>query len=109
MTIRAAALAVLAASALSSAAHAETRQPVAASFTTRGLDLATVEGRARLATRIDRAAAQACYGRDPVQAGKAGLPRDARCIAEVRGDAAASLAALHRQPRVEVGADAAGN
>jgi len=91
MTIRFLALAATAAACLSSAAHAQQREPVSAHVSVAGLNLATVEGRRVLDARIDRAALNACQSR------AAGLQRFAdqqRCRKEMRSDAQVRVAQL---------------
>ncbi|KQM28141.1 hypothetical protein ASE57_07525 [Sphingomonas sp. Leaf11] len=91
MTIRFLALAATAAACLSSAAHAELREPVTARVSVAGLDLASSEGRRLLDARIDAAAQRGC------QSQLTGLRRvtdERRCREEMHRDAQVRIAQL---------------
>ncbi len=91
MTFRTIALAASALTCLSSVAHAETREPVTASVSYAGLDLASVEGRRILDARIDGAARRDCVSK---ASGFRALADVARCRSEMRRDAQIRVAAL---------------
>ncbi|MDJ0275683.1 UrcA family protein [Sphingomonas sp. 2R-10] len=91
MTIRLIALAATVAACLSPVAHAEEREPVTVRVSYAGLDLATVEGRRTLDSRIDRAARGACRSRVP---GFRGQSDERRCRTEMASDAQVRVAQL---------------
>ncbi len=97
MTFRFIALAASALTCLSTAAHAEVREPVTARVSYAGLDLASVAGRRILDARIEAAARRACVSK---AWGFRGHIDAARCRNEMRRDAQVRVAAL--VGRVEV-------
>ena len=91
MTNRLIVLAAAVAACLSSAAHAEQREPVTARVSIAGLDLGTAEGRRILDARIDRAAIGACRSR---AFGLRGVADEGRCRREMHRDAQVRIAQL---------------
>ncbi|KQN40465.1 hypothetical protein ASG37_01270 [Sphingomonas sp. Leaf407] len=93
MTIRTVALMATALTCVSSAAHAELREPVSARVSYAGLDLATTEGRRLLDARVDAAARRACTS---VVTGMRGYADIRRCRTEMKRDAQVRVAQLAR-------------
>ncbi|MEH3039759.1 MAG: UrcA family protein [Sphingomonas paucimobilis] len=91
MTNRLIVLAATAVACLSSAGHAQEREPVSARVSVAGLDLASVEGRRILDARIDRASLHACQSR---AIGLRGRADELRCRGEMRRDAQVRVAQL---------------
>lgn len=91
MTTRLVAIAATLAACLSSAAHADVREPVTARVSVAGLDLASAEGRRILDARIDRAAQRVCRSR---LLGLRGTADEQRCREEMHRDAQVRVAQL---------------
>lgn len=82
-----AAMIVFALPATASAAP-QGREPVSATVSTVGLDLAKPEDRAKLRTRVQRAVAEACNPDDRLNSNGA---RDWQCFREMAADAEAAI------------------